>query len=167
MCETRPNQRSDERSCNIQEDIVDGRRARLNECLVKFVARGKKCATQQNCAKTHYCFRPERRKATERTPQQKSQNRIFGDVRAFPDENEDNPLCVRGYPRVQPEQRRNNITRRVLGRHEIGGADKHHAEPNQQRQPILKEASHFGCGASVSGTKIDGVSQKRPTNLPI
>ena len=103
----------------------------------------------------------------KRTPQQKSQNRILNDVRAFSEDYEDNPLRILGYARLPPEQKRNVVTRRVLGRREIGRAGKHHAEPNRQRQPILKETSHFGRRASVSDTKIDGVSQKHPTNLEI
>lgn len=53
----------------------------------------------------------------------------------------------------------------MLGGHQICRADKNHAEPNQQRQPVFQEAAHFDCRASVRGAKIDGVSQKRPTNL--
>src|SRR4029077_31618 len=50
--------------------------------------------------------------------------------------------CVRRHAGLQPEQERNNVSRCVLGGHNVGRADEDHAEPNQQRQPIFEERFH-------------------------
>lgn len=141
--EARANQQSEECSSNIQEHITNGRRTRFEERLVKFVARGKQRATQQNCAKNHQRFCAERWKAAKCSPKKKSQNRIFDNVRGFAYNDENCPNRLRRHTRLQPEQEGNNVSRRVLGGHDAGRTNEYYADPNQQRQPVFEKRFHL------------------------
>src|SRR5262245_43439564 len=90
-CEARTDQQSEECSSSIQEHVANGRSTRFNERLVKFVACGKQSAAQQSCAKNHQRFCVESWNAAKRSPQKKSQNRVFGDVHAFASNDENCP----------------------------------------------------------------------------
>ena len=47
------------------------------------------------------------------------------------------PDGLLGHPRFQPKQKRNNESRRLLGRHHIRRTDKRQDKPSQHRQPVF------------------------------
>ena len=67
-CEACANQQSEERPCYVQEHVANRRRTRFNKRLVKFIARGKQCATHQNCAENHQGFCAESWNAAKCSP---------------------------------------------------------------------------------------------------
>jgi len=48
--------------------------------------------------------------------------------------------------RFEPEKKRNQKARGVLGRHQAARADENNAQPNQDRRPVFQKESHLDVG---------------------
>src|SRR6266404_9816492 len=76
---------------------------------------------------------------TEGPIEKGSENRVLSEMRAFPDD-ELNPGNRRsGDIGHKPAQEWSDEPGRMLGRHQIGGADENKNHPEQNRQPILQK----------------------------
>ena len=78
----------------------------------------------------------------ERTIKQGSEDRVFGQMRAFANEKlngSDGPI---GNVRRKPTDERSDESRGVLGRQKIGRADKHENYPRDNGQPEFQEGAH-------------------------
>src|SRR4029453_15818674 len=85
---------------------------------------------------------------------------------------------VRRNIRLEPAQKRNNESRRVLDRHQIGRAEEDHAKPKQEWQPVFyktHEIHPFGgrritckldAVITVAATVAKIASCPTPTSVP-
>jgi len=131
---------------------------------MKFVGRGKDCANEPSDDKQNRHRHLPTITAAQRPPEKGGENCILGKVTKLAQRKMDRGDCMGGDVRIEPAQERHEISRRVLGGEDVSRTGQNYGNPNENRQPVFKKRAHVVCRASVSDAKIDGVSQKRPTN---
>ena len=79
---------------------------------------------------------------TERAIKERRQDRVLGEVGAFPHEQLDRLNGRSGNIGSDPAQEGTNEERRVFGGHQIGRADENKNHPEQDRQPVFQKPTH-------------------------
>jgi len=86
----------------------------------------------------------------ERTKEEPAQNRVFGHVRSLAHKQMRLEKRSRGDVGIKPKQKREQKTRSMFGRHEIGRTEKHQSHPDHDRQPGLENF------APIQGRSLNG-----------
>ena len=131
---------------------------------MKFVGRGEDCGNEPSDNKQNRNPHLPMITAAQRPPEKGRENCILGNVTKLAQRKMDRGDCMERDVRIEPAQERHEISRRALGREDVSRTGQYYANTNENGQPVSKKRAHVVCRASVSDAKIDGVSQKRPTN---
>ena len=76
-------------------------------------------------------------------PKQRGENRIFGQVPGFADEELNRHDRPEGNIRQEPKQKRHKKTRGVLSRHQIGRAGEDEKHPEDNKHPVKDEPANI------------------------
>ena len=106
---------------------------------MKFIERGVDGSEKE----AHGKDTADSRRTLAKRPEKKGgENRVFGEVGAFAD-NELNGSngCIRNIG-IEPAEKRTDEPRGMFGGKQVGGADENENHPDEDRQPIFQKPTH-------------------------
>ena len=140
-------QNSQDRAAIIDQNIPDRRSARRDERLMKFIERRVK----QRRNEGHEAAPPKpANRPAQSAEEQPGENRVFRHVRGFSHEKMHLPDRLPRNLRIEPAQEWSDEARGVVGRHQVGRAEKHQRHPADDRTPGLDDRGKFQA-RSLSG----------------